>query len=73
MIAKWNYHTRSPSKSFNPRDFEKLNKMSIKEGVVTAQEVSKFRRSNDARKHYGLRESRESSISPGPYGCKNRV
>ena len=54
VVTKWKEHRNSSSKYVDPRDFIKLNKMSAKQGIVTAQEVTQFRSVNDARIPYGI-------------------
>lgn len=36
VVAKWRVHSQSKITKPDPRDFKKLNKMSLKEGKITA-------------------------------------
>ena len=56
MTTTWKFHNDSPLKGCGPRDFKKLNKMSLKEGNVTARDQYKFRAVSDARIPIGVRE-----------------
>jgi hypothetical protein len=38
VVAKWRVHSHSKITKPDPRDFKKLNKMSLKEGKITAPE-----------------------------------
>ena len=48
MTSSWKLHEQSRPKE-PERDFKKLNKMSIKQGVVDAKNQKEFRQTNDAR------------------------
>lgn len=48
VTSSWKLHSQSkPAEA--ERDFKKLNKMSIKEGVIDAKQQKDFRQTNDAR------------------------
>lgn len=53
-MTKWQLHKNSSVARQDPRDFKKLNKMSLKNGAVTAQDQYKFRTKNDARIPFGV-------------------
>jgi Domain of unknown function (DUF4483) len=48
VTSSWKMHEQSKPKEAE-RDFKKLNKMSIKEGVIDAKNQKDFREKNDAR------------------------
>ena len=48
VTSSWKLHAQSKPHEAE-RDFKKLNKMSIKEGVIDAKQQKDFRQSNDAR------------------------
>ena len=54
VVTKWQIHQNSHAAKADPRDFKKLNKMSLKGGSVTSKDVNKFRQTNDARIAFGV-------------------
>ena len=54
VVAKWQMHQPSTIKRNDPRDFKKLNKMSLKEGKVTAKDQYNYRSTHDARIAFGI-------------------
>jgi hypothetical protein len=74
VTTKWQLHTKSHITSQDPRDFKKLNKMSLKSGSVNARDQYKYRASHDARIPFGLVEDKPVML-PGDefcYGKRNR-
>jgi len=74
LTTKWQLHTKSHITSQDPRDFKKLNKMSLKSGSVNARDQYKYRASHDARIPFGLVEDKPVML-PGDefcYGKRNR-
>lgn len=67
-------HESSNKTRVDPRDFKKLNKMSIKSGSVTSKDVNRFRQSNDARIPFGLVPEKPVMIpvEEHTYGKPNR-
>ena len=59
----------------DPRDFKKLNKMSLRSGSVNARDQYKFRASHDARIPFGLVEEKMMMLPSNEfsYGKRNRV
>lgn len=58
LTTKWHMHTKSHGMQQDPRDFKKLNKMSLKSGSVNARDQYKFRASHDVRIPFGLVEEK---------------
>jgi len=54
VVSVWQMHQPSAVKRNDPRDFKKLNKMSLKEGIVTAKDQYNYRSSHDARIAFGV-------------------
>ena len=48
VTSSWKLHEQSRPKE-PERDFKKLNKMSIKNGIIDAKQQKEFRQTNDAR------------------------
>jgi hypothetical protein len=74
VVTKWQLHESSNKTRVDPRDFKKLNKMSVKSGSVTSKEVNKFRQSNDARIAFGVIPEKVNTIhhEEHAYGKRNR-
>jgi len=75
VVAKWRVHSQSKITKPDPRDFKKLNKMSLKEGKITAPGQYEFRSSHDARIAFGI-INEKSIMLPGDdftFGKPNRV
>jgi hypothetical protein len=49
VTTEWKLHENSRIRKTSPRDFKKLNKMSLKDGGVNARDQYAFRQSHDAR------------------------
>ena len=74
VINEWHSHQASTINKPDPRDFKKLNKMSIREKQFTSPQFTSFRKSNDARVALGVINERTIKL-PGEdftYGRKNR-
>jgi hypothetical protein len=53
-VGKWQSHQDSKTRvQQDPRDFKKLNKLSLKQGGVTSKDQYKYRASHDARIPFG--------------------
>jgi len=74
LTTKWHLHTKSHITSQDPRNFKKLNKMSLKSGSVNARDQYKYRASHDARIPFGLVEDKPVMLPDGDfcYGKRNR-
>jgi len=57
-------HENSRIRKTSPRDFKKLNKMSLKDGGVNARDQYSFRQSHDARIPYALGHADKSIKMP---------
>lgn len=53
-MSTWRFHQSSSLTRQDPRDFKKLNKMSLKSKAVTAHDQYNFRSKNDARIPFGV-------------------
>jgi len=62
VTTEWVFHQNSQIKKVEPRDFKRLNKMSLKEGSVNARDQYKYRSSHDARIHFGLTHEKPIKI-----------
>jgi len=74
VVNSWQMHQKSKIEKPDPRDFKKLNKMSIREGKFTAPHQSQFRTSHDARIPFGVINEKVISL-PGldhSFGRPNR-
>lgn len=68
-------HQPSAVKRNDPRDFKKLNKMSLKEGKVTAKDQYNYRSSHDARIAFGVIQEKTMMLPSEDFtfGRPNRV
>ena len=62
VTTEWVFHQNSQIKKVEPRDFKRLNKMSLKDGSVNARDQYKYRSSHDARIHFGLTNEKPIKI-----------
>ena len=74
VTTKWMMHMSSKVTRQDPRDFKKLNKMSLRGGSVNARDQYKFRASHDARIPFGLVEDKPVMLPSEEftYGKRNR-
>ena len=74
VTTKWQLHQGSKKTQQDPRDFKKLNKMSLKGGSVNARDQYKFRASHDARIPFGLVADKPVMLPEEDftYGKRNR-
>ena len=73
VTSSWKFH--QPSKDLPPdRDFKKLNKLSVRNGKVTARDQTDFRKVTDARiKNYGGRNAPKSFAETTlPFGMPSK-
>lgn len=75
VTTKWQLHQGSRITKQDPRDFKKLNKMSLKGGSVNARDQYQFRASHDARIPFGGVVEDKPIMLPGEdftFGKRNR-
>ena len=74
VITKWQVHQNSAIKKKDPRDFKKLNKMSLRGGSVTAKDQYQFRATHDARIPFGVTSQKQIMLpeESHTYGKRNR-
>ena len=73
-VTDWQFHNQQRSKVPNHRDFRKLNKLSLRNKVVTAHEQYEFRESCDARIPIGMPSQLSNRLPDASfaYGKRNR-
>lgn len=74
VTTKWQLHQGLRITKQDPRDFKKLNKMSLKGSCVNARDQYQFRASHDARIPFGVVEDKPIML-PGDvftFGKRNR-
>lgn len=64
MITLWRTHHSSKSNFIAPRDFQKLNRMSLRDRAITSTEQYKFRQDHDARIPFATKMGDHSSSLP---------
>lgn len=74
MVAKWQLHQKSNLVKSDPRDFKKLNKMSLKSGSVTAKDQYEYRSHHDARIAFGVTNEKKIALPSEDFtfGKRNR-
>ena len=74
VVRSWQVHEHLTTTKQDPRDFRKLNKMSLKDKAVTAHDQYKYRTSHDARIPFGLIPSKSTQLPDEKfsYGRRNR-
>ena len=77
VTTSWKFHTaKQSSDDNNPRDFKKLNKRAILDGMITAKDNYKYRKTHDNRIPFGLDALKSRGLSlPNEtftYGRRNR-
>ncbi len=67
-------HQKSNILKSDPRDFKKLNKMSLKSGSVTAKDQYEYRSNHDARIAFGVTNEKKISLPSEDFtfGKRNR-
>lgn len=75
VCSNWQVYASASHVRNDPRDFKKLNKMSLRSGSVNARDQYRFRASHDARIPFGLVEEKMMMLPSGDfsYGKPNRV
>jgi len=74
VVRNWRVHQSSHITKQDPRDFKKLNKMSLKTKAVTAHDQYNFRTTHDARIPFGLVQSKPTYLpnETFTFGRRNR-